>query len=529
MYPDREYRTIKELGAGSFGTVDLVKCDSEDIFYAKKSISDVIDILIGVRELDVLSYIRGFNTHGCIAGVHDYRLNVEDDKYFADIFLEFLPGGSLETWLNDEVNNPDRPINPAFGIRNRMREISRIIHTLNLLQKRGIYHLDVKTENVLMRKTGGMVLCDFSNYYADTLWKTNMDAPIGPQEASMYRPPEVALMRITKDTIPKADVWALGVLMLEIFGCMDTLNALDTRATNTTGKLTGLVEKLKSYQTTFQKRKKRSSGRPVRFDLPARQILKKMIPPHTTPNFGEDISDTKSTENEMVWCALFGRRLGNLNPVECFEESMRHFRLRRYEPDEEEVTMLETLFTDILPNVLNTSYGERWGMERLSEEMGRISGVSLPVDTVTEGELENIGLWERVPSPVWRERVLAFFECCEKMKITFGIKTINYPINHLLLAKAIAERAIEKMILSEEAPDTREFYDLILSAGVFLSSEFFDFIFPYQRCSWFEDKPLSKVAPYIELCAKLNMGEFCALCPSREEMEVITGARNIKL
>jgi serine/threonine protein kinase len=531
MYPDRTYRTVKPLGAGSFGSVDLVKCETENKFFAKKNISDIVDILVGIRELDLLVYLRGLDTRGCVAGVEDYRLTTDEDKYNSDIYLEFLSGGSLETLLSEEYRNPDKPISSGYGVRKRVSEAGKLVHILNFLQKRGIYHLDIKTENVLLRKTGEMVLCDFSNYFNASEWKLNMDAPIGPQEASMYRPPEVSLMRVTMDTIPKADSWALGVLFLEIFGCTAVVDEMDTRAGETLRRMVGLVERIKTFQTTFQKRKKQGSGPPIRFDPPARKLLSRIIPRGMDAKFGADFEDSKSSENDMVWCSLFAKEIRALDFDRCLEESRRYFQLRNHPGDLE---ILEPVFKTILPNLLNIRYEDRWGLQRLSEEFERLTGEKNPLRGEEDpGAGENPGLWDRVPDPLWKKTVHRFLDSSEGLKITYGIKSIPYPINHLIFSKALAEKTLLLMQVSGDIPteegERGEFYGLLLSASALIGSEMFDFIFPHERCSWFADKPLCKIAPYVELCAKLNMGEIRTLKPTRAEIEVIVGVKNIKL
>ena len=78
------YTDVKQIGQGSFGTVTLVK-DSHGKFFARKHISDIIDILVGVRETDVLKRIEG--THPYLINICDYTLHVEESKYSIDQYL----------------------------------------------------------------------------------------------------------------------------------------------------------------------------------------------------------------------------------------------------------------------------------------------------------------------------------------------------------------------------------------------------------------------------------------------------------
>lgn len=534
------YREISALGEGAFGSVVLVADDSSGEFLAKKTITDIIDILVGVRELDLLSFLSTKDMKGCVAGIKDYNVTTEDDKYIAELYLEYCSGGSIESWLKTESTAPDRPpVSILGGIEKRIRNMGKMVHTLAYLQKMGIYHLDVKTENFLMKKSsegGDVVLCDFSNFFLSSAWKTNMDVPIGPQEASMYRPPEVAACKISWDTVPKADVWAMGVLLLEILGCSGNggiLDSLDFKVGGVVKKMMNLSERIKVCQGNFQKRNRRGSGNQT-FEIPSRTIFRNIYPPDND-SFGSDFENVKSPENEMIWCLLFARELGKLDYETALSEAKYYFRLRNgREGSEGEMKLLEKMFRIVLPNMLRSSYHDRWTMERVSKEFSDM-GIpnpfdeeSVPIESRTRGE---DGFWERIPDPLWREVALDFYERVRDIEISYGSKHIKYPVNHFVFTKHIAERTLEKMILGLEGsvpipkiPEEREvFYEDLLGGATLLASEFLDFIFPYQRCGWFDRKGLERLAPFLELCVKLNVGELNFTSPSKGEMEVLRG------
>lgn len=530
------YREIKELGEGAFGKVTLVKDETRDRFLARKSISDIIDILIGIRESDLLSRLGEVFPKNVpsVVGMRDFRLYTEDDKYHAELYLDYCSGGSLETALDNESKNPDRPPSALLGgIGERIGKLGLIIHTLAFLQSVGVYHMDIKTENFLIHK-GNLVLCDFSNYFRDTPWKTGLQPPVTPQEATFYRPPEVAYGKVSRTSIPKADVWAMGVLILELMGCWETVDKMDFRVNERMQKMSSLVQRIKVCQNTFQKRAKRGAAK-TKFEIAARLLFRKLFPPDFPETFGSDFENTKSPENEMIWCLMFAREIRSLDFRDLLANSLEYFRIRNSAVGEEEEKNLEILFRTVLPNMLKPRLSERWDMKEISRVFEQQMGVANPFDTEDYPESFSLGLWERIPDPLWREVVLRFKASVEGLNIQYGNISIDYPIHHLIYTKHLAERAMEKMIVGVEDqnliptnPVERiAFYEKMFSACVFLSSEILDFIFPYQRCGWFEGRELSTLTPYLEMCCKLLIGEIGFSHPSEEELEVLKGERKL--
>lgn len=532
------YREIKELGEGAFGKVVLVKDEGGDRFLARKTVSDIIDILIGIRESDLLTRLgEVFSTSTpSIVGMRDFRLYTEDEKYHAELYLDYCSGGSLESALENESKTPDRPPSILLGgVGDRLKKLGLVIHTLAFLQNMGVYHMDIKTENLLIHK-GNFVLCDFSNYFRDSPWKTGLYPPVTPQEATFYRPPEVACGRVSRDSIPKADVWALGVLILELMGCWETVDRMDFRVNDRIQKMTSLVQRIKVCQTTLQKRAKRGSAK-IRFEIPSRLLFHRLYPSEFSETFGSEFENTKSPENEMIWCLMFAREIRDLDFQQLFQDSLEYFRIRNSQIPEEEITMLETLFKNVLPNLLKPRLSERWGMREVSRMFEERMGVANPLKIQTEDseEIMDIGLWDRIPDPLWKRVVLRFRESTEDLKIHYGNISMDYPIQHLVYTKHLAERVMEKMIVGVEdqnliPKDSDErtlFYEKMLSACIFPASEILDFIFPYQRCRWFEGRELNTLTPYLEMCCKLLIGEIAFSRPSREELEVLKGETNL--
>lgn len=526
------YREIKEIGEGAFGKVVLVKDEGGDRFLARKTISDIVDILIGIRESDLLTRLGDVvpGSVSSIAGMRDFRLYTEDEKYHAELYLDYCSGGSLESALDQESKSPDRPPSILLGgIGDRLKNLGMIIHTLAFLQSMGVYHMDIKTENFLIHR-GNLVLCDFSNYFRDSPWKTGLEVPVTPQEATFYRPPEIACGRVTRISLPKADVWAMGVMILELLGCWEAVERMDVRVNDRMQKMTGLVQRIRVCQATYQKRARREAEK-KKFEIPSRLLFRRIFPMDFPETFGSEFENTKSPENEMIWCLMFAGEIRNLDFRKLMQDSLEYFQVRNSMIDEDQAAMLKVLFERVLPGMLRPRVSERWDMKKVSRAFEEL-GVANPLGNPDEVESFSLGLWERIPDPLWREVVLRFKESTKDLKIQYGNTSITYPVQHLVYTKHLAERAMEKMIMGVDdgqgpiptVPDARtEFYEKMFSACVFLSSEILDFIFPYQTCVWFECRELNTITPYIEMCCKLLIGEIAFTQPSEEELEVLKG------
>jgi serine/threonine protein kinase len=516
---------VKEIGRGSFGVVNLVKDDSGK-FMAEKIVSDVIDILVGIRETDAL--IRLKDSHPNIVQIRDHKLSIEDDKYKIKQYMEYCSGGSLEDVLMEEFNHPDRGIHKMLGgIRNRLNSVLRIVESLLRSQEMGIYHMDIKTENMLFRREGEICLCDFSNYYLKTPWKHDMEAPVIPIESVMYRPPEIGFMRNSWEGYEKTDVWAMGVIMLEMLGSWEFVQCVDNNSVNKSNQIRDLAEKIRVFQTNYIKRNGNRKSLTTPFHLLFGDRFKGVCP---DPEFGKKIADKSSAEYEMLLTAFYAAEYSKGDNIErALNESIAYFKLRKCSDDHE---LLRRVYQEVLPRVFQVDYEKRWSMKELCEAISGILGEKMFETYVCNQGKLNVGLWERIPDPLWKKCFEEYYGEMKTQTIQYGKKAgMKLPLNAIMFTKHLAEDVLEKLIMGMESEfliptdkDRRfEFYENIIAACTFLSSEFLDFIFPYQDCKWFEDKPLNEVAKYLELSSGLLMGEMGSSIPTSDELFVIVG------
>ncbi|KAJ5181065.1 Sterile alpha motif type 1 [Penicillium cf. griseofulvum] len=143
-----------------------------------------------------------------------YLGTVADDQYL-NIFLEYVPGGSIATMLK-QYNTFQEPL-----VKNFVRQI---LAGLSYLHGRDIIHRDIKGANILVDNKGGVKISDFGiskRVEASHLLGARASGGAGSHihrtslQGSVYwMAPEV--VRQTAHT-KKADIWSLGCLVVEMF------------------------------------------------------------------------------------------------------------------------------------------------------------------------------------------------------------------------------------------------------------------------------------------------------------------------
>ncbi|KAJ5833742.1 hypothetical protein N7474_002053 [Penicillium riverlandense] len=209
------------IGEGSFGSVFL-------------ALHAVTGELMAVKQVEIPSATKGteFDQRKnsmvtalkheieLLQGLHhsnivQYLGTATDDQYL-NIFLEYVPGGSIATMLK-QYNTFQEPL-----VKNFVRQI---LTGLSYLHSRDIIHRDIKGANILVDNKGGVKISDFGiskRVEASTVLGSR--ASVGGGAGShLHRPslqgsvywmaPEV--VRQTAHT-KKADIWSLGCLVVEM-------------------------------------------------------------------------------------------------------------------------------------------------------------------------------------------------------------------------------------------------------------------------------------------------------------------------
>ena len=208
------------IGEGSFGSVFL-------------ALHAITGELMAVKQVEIPSATKGteFDKRKnnmvtalkheieLLQGLHHPNivqyLGTATDDQCLNIFLEYVPGGSIATMLK-QYNTFQEPL-----VKNFVRQI---LSGLSYLHNRDIIHRDIKGANVLVDNKGGIKISDFGiskRVEASTVLGTGAT---GGGASHMHRPslqgsvywmaPEV--VRQTAHT-KKADIWSLGCLVVEMF------------------------------------------------------------------------------------------------------------------------------------------------------------------------------------------------------------------------------------------------------------------------------------------------------------------------
>ena len=191
------YKKLCKLGIGSFGKVYKAKeIDTEKIVAVKQiSINNsVLNHESILKEINVLSNISHPNI------VKYYKYYEENDRIY--IIMEYLEGGTLKEFINDEKNKITEDICRII--------IKQILDALNHLHYIcDICHRDIKPENIMFRykdNIESIKLIDFglsSNSFENKNYLENCGTLI-------YMAPEQISNKIYSKSV---DIWSVGIIL----------------------------------------------------------------------------------------------------------------------------------------------------------------------------------------------------------------------------------------------------------------------------------------------------------------------------
>ncbi|KAJ8099772.1 kinase-like domain-containing protein [Lipomyces tetrasporus] len=199
------------IGSGSFGSVvlglnaltgelmavkqvELTKNDKQSDPARKKAMIDALQ-----REVQLLRDLHHEN-------IVQY-LGSNSDGQYLNIFLEYVPGGSVAALLTN-YGQFEEPLIRTF--------VRQILCGLCYLHDKDIIHRDIKGANVLVDNKGKIKISDFgiSKRVEAGLLSNNQHHRPSLQGSVYWMAPEV--VKQTSYT-RKADIWSLGCLIVEMF------------------------------------------------------------------------------------------------------------------------------------------------------------------------------------------------------------------------------------------------------------------------------------------------------------------------
>ena len=149
-----------------------------------------IDLLQGLRHPHIVQY-----------------LGTSSDEEHLNIFLEYVPGGSIAGMLK-QYNTFQEPL-----VRNFTRQI---LEGLSYLHGRNIIHRDIKGANILVDNRGAVKISDFgvSKKTSFNGMNTAPGTRTSLQGSVFWMAPEV--VRQSGQSL-KSDIWSVGCLIVEMF------------------------------------------------------------------------------------------------------------------------------------------------------------------------------------------------------------------------------------------------------------------------------------------------------------------------
>lgn len=193
------YKIIKNLGQGSYGSVYLAKnlvSKSNDEYVAIKKflMNDKSSYNSFKNEVKILKRIKS-----------DYLVRIIDyykDSQYMYLVMEYAPKGDLEGYIRSLFRN-NRKINYKF----LDTVIYQLTEGLNVLHKNNIIHRDIKLPNILIFDDNLVKITDFGVSKLLENGKLSTDTAIG---TPYYMSPEVVKGTPYNYSV---DFWALGCLI----------------------------------------------------------------------------------------------------------------------------------------------------------------------------------------------------------------------------------------------------------------------------------------------------------------------------
>lgn len=217
--PSKKWLQGARIGAGSFGIVYLGMDPFTGELMAVKQVkipneasmnNELQKAMIEALERE-MTLLKELNHENIVR-----YLGSSTDDQFLNIFLEYVPGGSVQSMLN--LYGPfEEPL-----IRNFIRQV---LIGLNYLHSEGIIHRDIKGANILIDIKGTVKISDFGiskkvgSSNVDDTEEENNQQKRGGRRASLQGSVYWMAPEVVKQTAytKKADIWSVGCLIVEMF------------------------------------------------------------------------------------------------------------------------------------------------------------------------------------------------------------------------------------------------------------------------------------------------------------------------
>jgi serine/threonine protein kinase len=216
------YSRVRELGSGGMGSVDAVLDTVLQRVVARKRINsehmthpEVVETF--VNEIKLMARL----THPGILAMHDALLGAGGEPAYT---MPLAEGRTLQSLLKEQSGRP-------LPLEQAVRILVKLSETLTFAHDRGILHLDLKPENIMVGEYGEVLIMDWgaARVFDAGLYNAEFErlaggaaVPEQPRETEGlimgtpgYMPPEQ--IRDGRAALgPEADIFAVGVIFYQM-------------------------------------------------------------------------------------------------------------------------------------------------------------------------------------------------------------------------------------------------------------------------------------------------------------------------
>eukprot|EP00343_Euplotes_focardii_P012786 CAMPEP_0205833422 /NCGR_PEP_ID=MMETSP0206-20130828/49660_1 /ASSEMBLY_ACC=CAM_ASM_000279 /TAXON_ID=36767 /ORGANISM="Euplotes focardii, Strain TN1" /LENGTH=532 /DNA_ID=CAMNT_0053139793 /DNA_START=12 /DNA_END=1608 /DNA_ORIENTATION=+ len=208
---DDRYKILRLLGTGTFGSVYLVQdvlipgapeLAMKVLKFPKERNEHLKTQMAGVqRECDILKEL----SHKNIVLYLGSRLFQQETCHEVHIFMEFVPGNSLQHYLDME-----KQFTPAH-IRHYIKQI---LQGLEYLHNQGVVHRDIKPANLLRTIDGSVKIADFGGAKFTQGAGKSLEMTLNDICSAFFAPPEVVQQTYSSTF----DIWSMAVSAIFMTG-----------------------------------------------------------------------------------------------------------------------------------------------------------------------------------------------------------------------------------------------------------------------------------------------------------------------
>lgn len=232
----RGYSILQELGRGSYGIVNLVQ--KHGLYFAAKMFYRRLYQENHNHSYLMEIYVANVTPNPYLLKYYDYYLEEEDNYYAGFVLIEYFTTDLYRWYQNNNFNTMQR-------IHCFHMMFDKLIMALHACHREGIFHGDLKPDNVLYDLHDKIVLCDFGLSMLippDSMQRSTLYT-ISSSFTKQYRPPEYLVQGSTYYN-DKVDIWCIGAILFYLltghslysiklpYNTIDTQKRLYTREYN---------------------------------------------------------------------------------------------------------------------------------------------------------------------------------------------------------------------------------------------------------------------------------------------------------